>query len=143
MTPNDLMLTLTDQPTTEDRDIISAGLVTFNQQHAPPDAYRPLDVYMRDADGQIVGGLLGETYWGWLHVNILWLREDVRKRGYGQKLLAMAEDEARRRGCKRAHLDTLSFQALDFYQRLGWTVWGQLDDLPEGHTRYFLKKSLV
>ncbi|MDX1992100.1 MAG: GNAT family N-acetyltransferase [bacterium] len=143
MTQDELKLTLTEQPTAEDRDIVSAGLVAFNQQHAPPDEYRPLDVYLRDASGEIIGGLIGETYWGWLHIDILWLRDDVRGLGYGKRMLEMAEAQARQRGCKRAHLDTLSFQALDFYQKLGWTVWGQLDDLPEGHTRYFLKKSLV
>jgi hypothetical protein len=39
-------------------------------------------------------------------------------------------------------LDTMSFQALDFYLKLGYTVFGRLDDLPEGHSRIFLKKAL-
>ena len=55
----------------------------------------------------------------------------------------MAEAEAIRRGCKNAHLDTLSFQALDFYKKYGYTVFGQLDGLPPGHSRYYLRKTLA
>ena len=56
--------------------------------------------------------------------------------------MQLAEGEAKRRGCHGAHLDTLSSQALPFYQKLGYTVFGQIDDLPVGHARYYLKKSL-
>jgi len=54
----------------------------------------------------------------------------------------MAEEEARRRGCHSVHLDTLSFQALPFYQKHGYAVFGALENHPVGHTRYFLKKKL-
>jgi GNAT superfamily N-acetyltransferase len=97
---------------------------------------------VRDADGKILGGLLGETYWGWLHVNILWLGDTLRHQGYGTRLIQMAEQEALKRGCENAFLDTMDFQALDFYLKLGYSVWSQQDDIPKGHRRYFLKKSL-
>jgi ribosomal protein S18 acetylase RimI-like enzyme len=91
----------------------------------------------------VAGGLLGETYWGWLHIAQIWLHESIRKRGYGTRLVQLAEVEAIQRGCQHAHLDTMDWQALDFYLGMGYAVFGQLNDLPAGHTRYFLQKALA
>jgi GNAT superfamily N-acetyltransferase len=118
------------------------GLNAYNFAIAGEDGVQPLHLIVRDDSGLVIGGLLGDTYWGWLAINIFWLRDDLRGRGLGSHLLRMAEAEAVRRGCKYAHLDTLDFQALDFYARRGYTVFGQLDDLPPGHTRYYLRKTL-
>ncbi len=75
-------------------------------------------------------------------MNILWVQEDLCDQGYGRILLLAAEEEAVRRGCRHAHVDTMSFQALPFYLKHGYTIWGELPDMPAGHTRYFLKKAL-
>lgn len=89
------------------------------------------------------GGLLGHTHWNWLFVSHLWVADPLRGRGYGRALMVQAEEEALRRGCDHAHLDTFDFQARAFYERLGYTVFGQLADYPSGHTRYFLQKELA
>jgi GNAT superfamily N-acetyltransferase len=136
------IITLEEAADANDVRAIGAGLEAYNRLFAPPDNYRPLTVTLRTAGGTLVGGLLGETYWGWLHVRILWLDEHARGRGYGSRLLAKAEEEAVRRGCYHAHLDTMSFQALPFYERHGYTVFGVLHDLPPGHSRYFMQKQL-
>jgi ribosomal protein S18 acetylase RimI-like enzyme len=72
----------------------------------------------------------------------LWVSEEVRGQGYGQALLEAAEEAARKRGCKNVNLDTMSFQAPAFYQKLGYRIFGQLDDFPTGYTRYYLTKQL-
>jgi GNAT superfamily N-acetyltransferase len=136
------VVTIEEAPDAEDVRAIEAGLEAYNSLYAPPLNYRPLTITLRTADGTLVGGLLGETYWSWLYVRILWLAEHVRGRGYGSSLLAKAEQEAVRRGCHRAHLDTMSFQALSFYERHGYTVFGVLHDVPPGHSRYSLQKEL-
>ena len=64
------------------------------------------------------------------------------RRGYGYRLLTLAEDEARKRGAKSAYLDTFSFQAPDFYRQHGYQVFGELEDFPPGHQRYFFSKQL-
>jgi GNAT superfamily N-acetyltransferase len=104
--------------------------------------YHQLRIFLRDADGRLAGGMLGESFWGWLHIDIFWLEEAARRQGLGAKLLAMAEDEGRRRGCKYAYLDTLSFQARPFYEKQGYEVFAEQADYPLGHTRWFLKKTL-
>jgi hypothetical protein len=69
-------------------------------------------------------------------------RRQQARQGEAQRGLAQAEQEAARRGCHDASLDTTSFQALPFYLKHGCTLWGQLDDFHIGHSRYFLKKAL-
>jgi GNAT superfamily N-acetyltransferase len=91
----------------------------------------PLNLLLRDANGTVRGGLLGESGWGWLHIHILWVAEAERRRGYGGELLARAEAEARRRGCHGVHLDTHEYQAPDFYRRRGYEVFGVLNDYPK------------
>lgn len=130
------------QPRAEDIAEIRAGLEAYNRRYAADGEYEPLVIVVRAADQSIAGGLLGGTYWGWLHVDILWLAEAARGQGLGTRLMAMAEQEALGRGCRRAHLDTMDFQALPFYERLGYAVWGVLENLPVGHRRYFLQKAL-
>ena len=136
-------IAIEDQPSQDDVNVVREGLYAFNRLHAPDDGHQVLVLFVRRQDGSVAGGLLGETYWGWLHVGILWVDEGLRGQGYGTQLLAMAEAEARRRGCRAAYLDTLDFQALPFYERLGYRVWGTLSDFPPGHSRYWVKKDLA
>jgi ribosomal protein S18 acetylase RimI-like enzyme len=77
-----------------------------------------------------------------MFVVILWVHDSLRHRGIGTRLMELAEEKARERGCQYAYLDTFSFQACPFYKRLGYEVFGTLDDFPNGHKRYFMKKSL-
>jgi ribosomal protein S18 acetylase RimI-like enzyme len=121
---------------------IDAGLKQFNDQFSEDDNHLELAVVLRDGQGQLAGGLLADTGWRWLHVNTLWIRADMRGQGYGRRLLEMAEQEAIRRGCRHAQLETHDFQALGFYQKQGYGLFGQLDDYPPDHIKYFLKKEL-
>jgi GNAT superfamily N-acetyltransferase len=130
-------------PSPDDVRFVRQGLEAYNRLYAPEDNYQPLTVLLRATDQRLVGGLLGETYWGWLHIGILWLDESVRQKGYGSQLLAAAEQEAIRRGCHHAHLDTMSFQAVGFYQQHGYVEYGVLEDLPTGHSRHFFTKTLA
>jgi GNAT superfamily N-acetyltransferase len=135
-------ITLTDQPDPDDVRFIEDGLATYNLQYAPPYNTQRLVVLLRDEEGKLLGGILGLTWWGWLRIDIMWLDDAVRGQDWGTCLMQTAEAEALRRGCHHAFLDTMSFQALPFYQKLGYTVFGQLDDLPIGHQMYFLQKAL-
>jgi GNAT superfamily N-acetyltransferase len=126
----------------EEARAIDAGLKQFNDQFCEDDNHQELAVVLRDEQGQLAGGLLADTFWRWLHVNTLWIREDLRSSGYGRKLLAIAEQEAIRRGCRHSQLETHDFQALGFYQKLGYILFAQLDDFPPDHIKYFLRKEL-
>lgn len=136
----ELTLTLEESPSPDDVRIIDEGLDEYNLSFVPPHDYRPLAVFLRNAEGEVVGGAYGGTYWGWLYVKYLWIAEEYRARGYGRQLMEAAHAEAARRGCQRCHLDTLDFQALRFYQQLGYQIFGILEDCPPGHQRFFLHK---
>jgi GNAT superfamily N-acetyltransferase len=137
-------VTLERSPSATDMEAVRTGLDQFNTSHVGPTSWQPFAVFVRADDTTIVGGLIGGTYWGWLYVELFWLAEDLRHQGYGSRLLAMAEQEAIARGCSYAHIDTMSFQALPFYERHGYTVFGVLDDMPagSGERRFWLKKAL-
>jgi GNAT superfamily N-acetyltransferase len=122
--------------------IIGGGLAEYNEQLAGDDGGQRLCFVVQTPEEEIVGGVIGATHWNWLHINLMWVREDLRGLGYGRRLLTMAEDEARTRGAMNAYLDTFSFQAPDFYLKLGYQVFGELPDFPKGYRRYFLKKEL-
>ncbi len=135
-------ITLQNKPNPDDEKFVWDSLTAYNRLHAGDDNYQKLAVFLRDNQNNIVGGLLGETFWGWLHIGILWVSEDLRGKGYGRDMLASAEKEAVKRGAHAVFLDTMDWQALEFYQKHGYTIYGQLEDFPVGHIRYYLKKSL-
>jgi GNAT superfamily N-acetyltransferase len=135
-------IVLTASPDAVDVQIIREGLDAYNAGQGAPVDWVPLAVLVRDQQGKTVGGLTGGTYWGWLYVGRLWIEEPLRGQNYGRRVLAAAEQEAVRRGCHHAYVDTQDFQALPFYEKVGYVVYGELKDMPVGRTRYSLEKKL-
>lgn len=129
-----------------DADYIDDKLVEFNLSRVPARQSEPfvsLSRKMTDADGKIIAGCLAVMYcWNIVYIDILWVDEPYRKQGLGSALLADCEREAREKGCTLVHLDTFDWQAREFYEKNGYTVFGTLEDCPAGHCRYFMKKSL-
>ena len=123
-------------------EVIREGLAQFNRERVGDDGHKPLNLVEYDESGEIVGGLLGGTYWGWMYIDILWVKEDYRKKGIGSGLLEEAEKEAVRRGCHHVHLETMSWQAPKFYEKYGYEVIGVLPDITTGNQKYLLIKSL-
>lgn len=107
-----------------------------------PFAKQPLTVALRDDQGALLGGLVGETMWGWLFVRVLWVKKECRGAGLGVTLLARAEREAIERGCHGVYLDTFDFQARGFYEKLGYHVFGTIAEYPRDHCRYYMAKAL-
>ena len=129
-------------PTENEIKYIREALNQFNNEKVGEDGHTPLSIVEYDEHGNTIGGILGGTYWGWMYVDILWVHENHRKQGIGSKLLSMAEQEAIRRGCHHVHLDTMSWQAPEFYKKHGYEVIGVLPDIPSGNQKYLLKKDL-
>ena len=138
-----VQISLEVQPAEAEIRALVRNLVAYNDTQAEKENWRRFAIFVRDDRGNIVGGLNGYTHWGWLFIRHLWVAESLRGQGYGRQLVALAEREAVRRGCRSAHLDTFDFQAPGFYQKLGYRVFGALEGYPAGHTRYFLQKSAL
>ena len=137
-----MSLHVTDAPGEADRQAVLEGLVAFNhavlgaQDHAPV----PLAVLWRDTAGPPAGGAIGRSWGGWVFLELLWLPDRLRRQGVGRQVMAAVEAEARKRGCMGVYLDTFSFQARPFYERLGYGVIGRLEGMPFGHDRFWLAK---
>lgn len=122
--------------------VITQGLKKFNTKMAGEDHASELCFVLYSPDQQIVGGVIAEIYWNWLFINVMWVKEDLRGSGFGEKLLKRTEEEATKRGVKHAFLDTFTFQAPRFYEKNGYTAFGKLKDFPPGHARIFYVKDL-
>jgi len=121
---------------------IGGGLHAYNINQAGENHFQRLCYVLQSEDQDILGGVLGEIHWDWLYIDLMWVSEELRGKGYGQQLLSAIEEGARKRGARKAHLDTFSFQAPGFYIRNGYRIFGQLEDYPTGQQRYFLTKQL-
>jgi len=135
-------LIVTDIPAPADRDAILDGLNDYNREETGGADAQPLAVLIRGERGVTTGGLLGRTWLGWLYVELLYVPDGLRGTGVGRDVMRRAEAEARARGCIGIWLNTFSFQARGFYEKLGFTLIGQIDDYPVGHQRFFLQKRL-
>ena len=138
----EFVIELQTDPTSSDMAVIVAGLTDYNASQADGEVPEYLILVVRDADLNVVGGLVASTYLGWLQIHVVWMLDALRKRGYGTALMRRAEHEALLRGCPRAFLETFSFQALPFYEKLGYQVVGRIADFPPGGARYALTRAL-
>jgi GNAT superfamily N-acetyltransferase len=122
--------------------IIGHGISDYNKQQAGDANGQRICFVLQGPDLEIAGGVIGVIYWDWLYVDLMWIKDELRGHGYGHRLLTLIEDEARQCGAKNVYLDTFSFQAPNFYKQHGYHVFGELQNFPFGHQRYFLTKQL-
>jgi len=108
----------------------------------PEQMWSAANFFLKDEDGEILGGALGNTWGLWLYVSDVWVDPSLRGKGHATKLMTAIEQMAIQRGCLNSYLDTFSFQARPLYEKLGYKVFGTLENHPQGHSHYFLKKTL-
>ena len=130
----------------KDSNYIIEKLVEYNLSKVPQTqevAYVWLNKIVKNDDKEVVGGILAKMYcWNVIYIDALWINENYRNHGLGEKLLFEIENIARKENCYLIHLDTFDFQAKGFYIKNGYEVFGVLNDCPKDHKRYFLKKYL-
>jgi ribosomal protein S18 acetylase RimI-like enzyme len=130
-----------ENPSVDDFRIILDGVRGFNREQTGNERPRPVACFLRD-EGRIIGGVQG-TLWGRsMHIDALWVDEAHRGGGYGSKLMRAIEEYAVAHAHSLVYLETTSFQALPFYRKLGYEVFGELAEISQGHTLFFLRKEL-
>lgn len=125
------------------KSAILQALKNYNIDRFGPADWQELTIPLRDTDGKVIGGLSGHTARGWLYIALLFIPEHLRGQRLGSKLLGMAEEEARKRGCIGAFIDTMNPDALAIYQKCGYEVFGKFDDFNGTASLTYLKKSFV
>jgi GNAT superfamily N-acetyltransferase len=139
---SEYILSLEDAPSRDDVMELYNAIAAYNTERVGDHWTGRLNIFARDQHGKIVGGIYGFTDRGWLRIEVLLVKDEWRRQGMGTRLLFAAEAEARARGCHSVWLDTFSFQALPFYEKHGYIVFGALENYPAEHSRYFVRKSL-
>ena len=129
-------------PDDADEAVVLDGLRAYNKEAGGPSGYQPMAVLLKDDAGDSVGGLTGWAVYDWLFIKLLHVPETLRGQGLGTRLMQQAETFARERGLAGIWLDTFDFQARGFYEKLGYSVFGVVEDHPIGGRRYFLQKRL-
>jgi len=131
--------------TREDLKHIDHGIVHYNNTQVPftqEPSFETINRCIKEGD-EVIGGVMAEVYcWNILHIDVLWVKDEYRGKGYATALMNNAENIARKMGCHISHLDTFDFQAKGLYEKLGYTVFGVLEDCPQGHNRYYMSKKL-
>ena len=98
--------------------------------------------FMRDENNQIKGGCNGFIFYGCLYVDQLWVDDSLRKKGYGTQLMQLAEKLAKEKKCLFMAVNTMHWEALDFYKKLGFYVEFERRGFEKNSIFYFLRKDL-
>lgn len=137
-----MILRITDDGSERDVQELHALLKAYNLSHREPSKDVPLGIYYENENGEKLAGLVGETFGNWLCIKYLFVSEELRGQGIGTRIMESAEQEAKSRGCKYAFVDTFSFQAPDFYRKLGYQDVFALTEYPYTGARYYYTKQL-
>ncbi|MDF2603585.1 N-acetyltransferase [Sphingomonas sp.] len=137
-----LRVTVPDKPSDAHQDLVLALLHAHNVSRAGDPRIKPVAVLLTDEDGAHVGGLWGQCAYNWLFVELIAIPEEHRGHNHGTALMEQAEAIARANDCIGVWLDTFEFQARGFYEKLGYEVFGAINDHPAGQKRFFLSKRL-
>ena len=142
-----MKIELTTSPSAEDAKTISQGLMNFNYETIPDlepmEAAINFSVFTRDDDGTVTGGLRATCFWNTLHIELLWILKEARGKGIGRLLVEEAERYAIDHGFELALLESTTWQAKPFYEKLGYELMATIPDYPKGHACHFLTKRLV
>jgi len=101
-----------------------------------------LGASIRNEAGEVVAGLSGHTWGGCCEISYLWVSAHHRGQGLGRAILRAAEAQAVRRACSQMVLTTHSFQAPEFYERLGYERKYAIEGRPKGHSNIVFVKLL-
>ncbi|QHP75471.1 N-acetyltransferase [Proteus vulgaris] len=136
-----MSLKITTNPTPNEINEIYEGLLTHNLRYIQMEQYSPLAVFKED-NGKKIGGITGDILGNWLRIRYLWVDKAYRGQNIGTELLQTMELAAKEKGAKYAEVDTFSFQALPFYQKQGFVIFGTLEKYPISDKKYYLRKKL-
>ncbi len=137
---SDLHLIVQSSPSEAEIRFIHDRLVEYNSESGYMSDPRQILFSLRDGTGEVVGGAACIMFWDWVYVSLLWIEAKHRKHGWGTRIMEKVEAYAVENKCIGVFLDTVDFQAPEFYKKLGYEIFGTLEDMPRGQTRYYYRK---
>jgi GNAT superfamily N-acetyltransferase len=133
-------ISVTDNPDPLDLQVIRQDSDGHHAAHTSPVDWLPLGAFMRDMEGNIIAGVMGGSYWGWLYISMVWVKDPLRRRNYSLRLLKEVEKEAVQRGCEHAFIETQDYESMLFYESIGYIVTKKSEE--SGATRYSMQREL-
>ena len=141
-----MKIELTTNPEEKEAELISNGIVEFNKKAIPDlepvEAEIKFFVFSKDEEGNVNGGIRAVCYWNTLHIELLWLSESLRGLGIGKEMIKKAENFALKNNCENVFVETTSWQAKPFYEKVGYTHIATINNRPKGHASHYLTKKL-
>lgn len=137
-----MKLEFANPPSPESTRLLLDNVRAFNQVKTGNELPRTIGYFIKDDEGRIIGGVQGMVWGRSMHIDVLWVDEHHRGEGLGSKLMTEVEHYAAEHGYPLVYLETASFQALPFYESLGYEKFGQLPEVTAGHALFFLRKEL-
>lgn len=141
-----MTIEITKEPKEQDAKILSQGIIDYNNSEVPD--LEPIEkevkffVFAKDETGNIVGGIRATCFWNTMHIELLWLSKNCRGKGVGKKIMSAAEHFAQKVGCEKVFVETTSWQAKPFYEKVGYQHIATINDRPKGHASHYLTKNL-
>ncbi len=138
---------ITTNPNDSDAKTISKGIIDFNHLKVPD--LEPLEaevkffVFAKNEENAVIGGVRATCFWNTMHIELLWLSEECRGKGMGKALIDSAENFAIKHNCEKVFVETTSWQAKPFYEKVGYKHIATLNDRPKGHASHYLTKDLI
>ena len=128
----------------DDWEYITSHLAQYNNDQSEGlsrEPGKPISLVLKDAQ-TIVGGISGRTIYMSFLIDYLWIDQAFRGNGHGTRLVREAERLAKETGCVSSQTSTYSFQAPEFYQKLGYTIFGVFERYPNDIKKFYLGKAL-
>lgn len=136
---------ITQTPNVDDLTVVEQGMRDFERSVFPdlPDESEDINffAFAKTDNGQVIGGVKATIFWNGLEIDTLWVAPEHRRKNIASRLMNEAETFAVTHGAVVGYLKTVKARA--FYEQLGYSVYGVLEDRPVGSLLYHMKKRLV
>jgi ribosomal protein S18 acetylase RimI-like enzyme len=126
----------------EDKKVMVDGMLAYHASQGHPRKVTTSSILLKNKSTRLYGVVSMSFLWNGMEIQSLWVEESVRNQGWGTKLMEAAEQEGRKRGCTFSYTNTFTWQAPEFYEKLGYTLYGKLEDFPEGNSLSYYRKNL-
>jgi len=137
-----IKIVIDEKASSENDEILINNLFKYETEELLHDVPKHISIYLKDENQRIVGGILIWIHTESIYIPTVWVDKDLRKKGFGKKLLQAAEEEARKRGCKYVTLDA-NFESAPFYVKQGYYIIGEIKNYIFDHTKTYFRKSLI
>lgn len=130
------------RPKPKELRVLIDGLLAHHAKQGHPRRSEVVNIFLKDKTKKVVGAVIITILWNGMDINSLWVDESLRGKGWGRKLMLAAEAEGKKRGCTLAYTNTFTWQAPKFYEKLGYSLYGKLDNYPTGSSLFYYQKKL-